>query len=105
MGSVKYFTSIDLFGGYFQCHIAGKDIPKSAFLMRYGIYKWVVIPMGFTNARDTSMKTMNNLFSNILDFEVAVFLDDILMYLRTVKEHFTLLEKSTRMFTLVYVLL
>ena len=92
MGSVKYFTSIDLHSGYWQCCIADKDIPKTTFLMRYGLYKWVVMPMGLTNAPATFMQTMNNLFSDMLDFGVAVFLDDILMYSDTVDKHFTLLE-------------
>ena len=93
MGSAKYFTSIDLCSGYWQCRIADKDIPKTAFLMRYGLYKWVVMPMGLTNAPATFMQTMNNLFSDMLDSGVAVFLDDILVYLCIVDEHFTLLEK------------
>ena len=93
MGSAKYFTSIDLRSGYWQCRIADEDIPKTAFLMRYGLYKWVVMPMGLTNAPATFMQTMNNLFSDMLDSGVAVFLDDILVYSGTVDEHFTLLEQ------------
>ena len=50
MGSAKYFTSIDLCSGYWQCRIADEDILKTALLMRYGLYKWVVMPMGLTNA-------------------------------------------------------
>ena len=92
MRSVKYFTSINLRSGYWQCHIADEDIPKTAFLTRYGLYKWVVMPMGLTNAPTTFMRTMNNLFSDMLDSGVAVFLDDILMYSGTVGKHFTLLE-------------
>ena len=76
----KYFTSINFCSGYWQCHIADKDIPKTTFLMRYSLYKWVVMPMGLTNAPATFMQTMNNLFSNMLDSGMAVFLDDILVY-------------------------
>ena len=49
--------------------------------------------MGLTNSPVTFMQTMNNLFSDMLDSGVAVFLDDILMYSHMVKEHFMLLEK------------
>ena len=93
MGSEKCFISIDLHSGYWQCHIADKDIPKTAFLMRYGLYKWAVIPMGLMNAPAMFIQTMNNLFSNIFNFGTTVFLDDILIYSHTVEEHFTLLEK------------
>ena len=51
------------------------------------------MPMGLMNAPATFMPTMNNLFLDLLDFGVVVFLDDILMYSCTVNEHFTLLEK------------
>ena len=57
------------------------------------------------NAPATFMQTMNNLFSNMLDSSIAVFLDDILMYLCIVKEHFTLLEKVLVSLMSVYVLL
>ena len=93
MGNLKYFTSINLCSGYWQCHIADKDIPKTAFLTRYGLYKWVVMPMGLTNAPDTFMHTMNNLFLDMLDSGIAVFLDNILMYSGMVDKYFTLLEQ------------
>ena len=93
MGSAKYFTSINLRSRYWQCHIADEDIPKTAFLTRYGLYKWVVMPMGLTNAPATFMRTMNNLFLGMLDYGMAVFLDDILVYSGTVGKHFMLLER------------
>ena len=51
------------------------------------------MPMGLTNTPATLMQTMNNLFSNMLDSGVAVFLDNILVYLHVVTENFILLEK------------
>ena len=51
------------------------------------------MPMGFTNAFATLIQMMNNLFSDMLDSGIVVFLDDILAYSCTMKEHFTLLEK------------
>ena len=94
MGSAKHFTSIDLCSGYWQCHIADEDILKTAYLMSCGLYKWVVMPMGLTNAPATLACTMNNLFLDMLDFGVAVFLDDILVYSCTVNKHFLLLERG-----------
>ena len=51
------------------------------------------MPVGLTNAPATFMQTMNNLFSNMLDFRMAVFLDNIFVHSHMVKEHFMLLEK------------
>ena len=93
MVSMKYFTSIDLYSGYWQCLIADKDISKTTFLTKYGLYKWVVMPMGLKNAYAMFMQTMKNLFSNMLDYSMMVFLDDFFMYSYMVKEHFTLLEQ------------
>ena len=61
--------------------------------MEYSLYKWVKMPMGHTNALATLMQTINNLFPDMLDSGVAVFLYDILVYLLIVKEHFILLRK------------
>ena len=45
------------------------------------------------NAPASFMQTIKNLFSNMLDSGMAVFLDDILVYSCMVKEHFILLKK------------
>ena len=49
--------------------------------------------MGLTNAPATFMQTMNNLFSDMLDSSLAVFLDNILVYSGMLDKHFTLLEQ------------
>ena len=49
--------------------------------------------MGLTNAPAMFMRTMDNLFSDMLNSSVAVFLDAILVYSGTIDEHFTLLEQ------------
>ena len=94
MGSAKYFTAINLLSRYWQFQIADKYILTTALLMIHGIYKWVLMLMGLTNAPSISMCTMNNLFPNMLDSIMAVFLDDILIYSCMVKEHFMLLMKT-----------
>ena len=51
------------------------------------------MPMGLTNVPATFMWTINNLFMDMLEKGVIVFLDDMLIYSTTVEEHFELLEK------------
>ena len=65
---------------------------KTAFLTRYGQFEWIVMPFGLCNAPATFMRTMNNLFADLLDKGVIVFLDDILIYSSTLEEHNRLLE-------------
>ena len=65
---------------------------KAAFHTRYGLYEWTILLMGLTNAPATFMRAMNNLFTNLLDRGVIVFLDYILVYSHTREEHVQLLR-------------
>ena len=60
---------------------------KTAFTTRYGLYEWRVLPMGLTNAPATFQRTMNRLFSDVLDKYVVVYLDDILIFSRDIESH------------------
>ena len=93
MSGAKYFSSLDLRSGYWQCKVAEEDVHKTAFLTRYGQFEWVVMPFGLCNAPATFMRTMNNLFSDLLDQGVVVFLDDILIYASSLEEHDRLLRE------------
>ena len=64
---------------------------KTTFHTCYGLYEWMVLPMGLTNAPAMFMQVMNNLFTDLLNQGVIVFLDDILVYSHTRDEHVQLL--------------
>jgi hypothetical protein len=81
------FAKINLRLGYHQLKIRECDIPKSAFVSRYGLYEYMVMSFGLTNAPAYIMYLMNKVFMLLLDKFVAVFIDDILVYSRSEEEH------------------
>jgi hypothetical protein len=81
------FSKIDLRSGYHQLKIQGCDIPKTAFILRYGLYEYIVMSFGLTNAPTHFMYLMNKVFMEYLDMFVVVFIDDILIYSRSEEEH------------------
>ena len=83
----RYFSKLDLRTGYWQIRVAEEDVPKTAFTSRHGHYEWLVLPMGLTNAPAEFMALMETTFREELNKFVLVFLDDILVYNKTLKEH------------------
>jgi hypothetical protein len=67
--------------------IRSKDIPKTAFVTRYGQYEFTVVSSILTNALAYFMNMMNKVFMDELDKFVVVFIDDILVYSSTAEEH------------------
>jgi hypothetical protein len=83
----KVFSKIDLRSSYHQIKIRASDIPKMAFSTRYGLYEYLVMSFGLTNAPAYFMYLMSLVFMPELDKFVVVFIDDILVYSKNEDEH------------------
>jgi hypothetical protein len=85
--STQVFSKIDLHFGYHQIKIRAEDIPKTAFTTTCGLFEYLVTSFGLMNAPTHFMYLMNSVFMPELDKFVVVFIDDILIYLRSMEEH------------------
>ncbi|KAF8758925.1 hypothetical protein RHS01_02686 [Rhizoctonia solani] len=83
----KVFTKLDLRWGYNNVRVKEGDEWKTAFRTKYGLYKSLVMTFGLTNAPAAFQHFMNELFKDLLDVCVIIYLDDILIYSKDNASH------------------
>ena len=76
----KFFTKIDLRAGYNNVRVADGHEWKTTFRTRYGAFEYLVMPFGLTNAPSAFQFFMNDIFHDMVDICVVIYLDDILIY-------------------------
>ncbi|SOV05892.1 uncharacterized protein UDID_19059 [Ustilago sp. UG-2017a] len=83
----RFFTHIDLRGAYNLLRIAKGDEWKTAFCTQYGLFQYNVMPFGLTNAPASFQHLMNDTFKDMLDRSLIIYLDNLLIYSPTLKQH------------------
>jgi hypothetical protein len=87
LARAQVFSKIDVCSDYHQIKIRAEDIPKTAFTTRYDLYEYLVMSFGLMNAPTDFMYLMNSIFMAELDQFVMVFIDDILVYSKSMEEY------------------
>ncbi|KAG1930727.1 retrotransposable element [Pimephales promelas] len=83
----KYYTKLDLRNAYNLIHIREGDEWKTAFSTTSGHYEYLVMPFGLSNSPSVFQAFMNDIFRDMLDRWVIVYIDDILIYSNSLEEH------------------
>ena len=93
LGGSKYFTELDLAAGFHQIEVEPKDRYKTAFSTPFGHFEFIRMPFGLRNAPATFQRLMDRVFSGLQGIELFIYMDDIVIYAKSLKEHNQKLEK------------
>ena len=87
-----WFSTLDLASGYWQVAMAEEDREKTAFVTRYGLYEWNVMPFGLCNAPATFQRLMEKVLRGLQWKVLALYLDDVIVFAKTEREQIRRLE-------------
>lgn len=83
----KFFSTLDLASGYWQIEMDEKSKEKTAFIVDNNLYEWNRLAFGLTNAPGTFQRLMNHILRKVIGKICLVYLDDIIVFSKTITEH------------------
>lgn len=87
------FSTLDLTAGYHQVRVKAEDIPKTAFVTKYGHFEYKTMPFWLTNAPGTFQRVMEMALNGLQGDIYLIYLDDIVIISRTFEEHISRLSQ------------
>ena len=87
LADMRWFSTLDMNSGYWQLPVAEEDKEKTAFITKYGLFHFLRMPFGLSNAPATFQRTMNLVLSGLIWVSVIVYLDDVNVIGKTFHEN------------------
>ena len=87
LSGAKYFTTLDLASGYWQVPMEQSSQEKTAFTTHCRLYEFKKMPFGLVNAPATFQRLMEAVLSGLARGVCQVYLDDVLVFWKTLEEH------------------
>ena len=87
LSGAQWFSHLDFFRGYWQIDVAEEDREKTAFATPDGLYQFRKLRFGLTNAPACFMRAMHLILKGLCCSDCLVYLDDIIVFGRTLQEH------------------
>jgi len=94
----QFFSTLDLFSGFWQIEVKEEDRKKTAFTCEFGHYEFNRLPFGLCNAPASFQTTMNIALDDVLYHHAMVYLDDIIIFSHSIEEH---IEHVDQVITLI----
>ena len=98
LGGSAVYSTMDLASGYWQVELDPRDKEKTAFVTHNGLFQFNVMPFGLTNAPATFQRLMQLVLAGLSWRQCLVYLDDVILFSRTVEEHSDLLQEVFQCF-------
>ena len=92
MQGTSIFSTIDLRSGFHQVTVDPADREKTAFICHRGLFEFVRMPFGLANDPSHFQRAMDQVFQDYLGKFVMVYIDDIVIFSKTIEEHIKHLE-------------
>ena len=92
----KYISKVDVISAFYWNRVKDGNEWKTAFNTRFGLYEWLVIPFGLTGAPTTFQRYINWVLCDELDICCFAYIDDVVIYNDTQKEHRSIVLRIIR---------